>query len=58
MENYFGLIEMLFSASAFLAFYVWQRRSLARDIAAREAREAQERSAQSAIADGTTRNSP
>ena len=42
MQNYYGLIEMGFTLSAFLLFYVWQMRELNRDIAAREKREAEE----------------
>ncbi|WP_377294817.1 hypothetical protein [Rhizobium sp. SG2393] len=29
-ENYFGLIEALFVFSLVLAFYIWQKRDLAR----------------------------
>lgn len=42
-ENYFGLIELVFVIVAFTGFMIWQRRSLARDIKAREEREARER---------------
>ncbi len=36
---YFGLVELIFVFGLALAFYVWQMRSLKRDIAAREERE-------------------
>jgi hypothetical protein len=39
MEQYFGIIEAVFVFGLALAFYFWQRRSLARAIAEREARE-------------------
>ncbi|MEN0000469.1 MAG: hypothetical protein AAF940_06250 [Pseudomonadota bacterium] len=42
-ENYFGLIELVFVIVTFTGFMIWQRRSLARDIKAREEREARER---------------
>ena len=40
--QYFGIIEVIFGAVGFAIFYVWQMRSLRRDIAARKAREAEE----------------
>jgi hypothetical protein len=42
IQHYFGIIEAVFVFGLALAFYVWQRRSLARDIAKREAREREE----------------
>ena len=43
MERYYGLIEVLFSFGAFLAFYIWQMRALKKSVAEREAREAKEK---------------
>lgn len=37
--GWYGLIEIGFTIVGLAAFYIWQRRSLARDIAEREARE-------------------
>ena len=42
MERYYGLIEVLFTFGAFLAFYIWQMRALKKSVAEREAREARE----------------
>lgn len=41
-QNYFGLIEATFVFGLAIAFYIWQMRSLKRDVAARKAREARE----------------
>ncbi|WP_155142476.1 hypothetical protein [Roseibium sp. RKSG952] len=38
-----ALLEILLGFGGFLIFYIWQRRSLARDIRAREERERLER---------------
>lgn len=43
-EGYYGLIEVLFVFALAIAFYIWQSRSLARDIAARKDRERDEAS--------------
>lgn len=45
IENYFGMIEAIFVFGLAIAFYVWQRRSLNRDIAERLAREKAEQEA-------------
>ena len=37
--NGYGWIEIVLSGFGMLAFYIWQKRSLSRDIADREARE-------------------
>ncbi|MEN0086925.1 MAG: hypothetical protein AAF737_00645 [Pseudomonadota bacterium] len=37
--GYLGLIEIAFTIVGLGAFYIWQKRSLVRDIADREARE-------------------
>jgi hypothetical protein len=42
LQHYFGIIEAVFVFGLALAFYVWQRRSLSRDIAKREAKEREE----------------
>jgi hypothetical protein len=39
LENFFGLIEATFVAACAIGFYIWQMRSLNRDIAKRKARE-------------------
>ncbi|WP_306120410.1 MULTISPECIES: hypothetical protein [unclassified Roseitalea] len=39
--EYVGIIEVIFGAVAFAIFYVWQMRSLNRDVKARKAREAE-----------------
>lgn len=49
--QYFGLIEAVFVFGLALAFYVWQMRSLKRDVRAREAREAAARRATEAARD-------
>lgn len=41
MQRY-GIIEVVLGAVGFAAFYIWQMRSLKRDVAEREAREATE----------------
>ncbi|MEL6436849.1 MAG: hypothetical protein AAFP99_08630 [Pseudomonadota bacterium] len=41
-ENYFGLIELIFAVLVYGGFIIWQRHSLAKDIKAREEREARE----------------
>ena len=38
-SKYFGLIEVVATAVIFGAWFIWDRRNLKRDIAAREARE-------------------
>lgn len=38
-SKYFGLIEVVATAVIFGAWYLWDRRNLRRDIAAREERE-------------------
>ena len=43
MMQYAGLIEIILSFGAFIAFIIWQMRTLKRDIRAREQREARER---------------
>lgn len=43
LEKYFGLIEAGFVFSLALGFYLWQRHTLKRDIAARLEREAREK---------------
>ena len=45
IEKYFGIIEGVFVFGLAITFYIWQRRSLNRDIAARLAREKAEREA-------------
>ncbi len=42
MERYFGIIEAAFVFGLAIAFYVWQKRSLAKAIAEREAKEREE----------------
>jgi hypothetical protein len=42
LQQYFGIIEAIFVFGLAIAFYVWQKRSLARDIAKREAKEREE----------------
>ena len=42
MMQYAGLIEIVLSFGAFVAFIIWQMRTLKRDIRAREQREARE----------------
>ncbi len=42
MQNYYGLVELLFTFGGVTAFVVWQMRQLNRDIKAREEREARE----------------
>lgn len=42
MQNYYGLIELVFVFGGVTAFVVWQMRQLNRDIKAREEREARE----------------
>ncbi|MBC7283854.1 hypothetical protein [Hoeflea sp.] len=46
IANYYGLIEIAITVGAFMLFIIWQIRTLKRDIRAREAREARERSTQ------------
>lgn len=45
LEKYFGLIEAAFVFSVVIGFYLWQRHTLNRDIAARLERERLEREA-------------
>jgi len=40
--QHFGIIELALTAAGALAFYIWQMRSLNRDVAARKAREAEQ----------------
>lgn len=40
--EFFGVIEVILGAIGFLIFYIWQMRSLNRDVAARKARETAE----------------
>ena len=40
--RHYGIIEIVLGAVGFAIFYVWQMRSLKRDVAAREARQAAE----------------
>lgn len=42
IEQWFGLIEAVFVFGLAITFYLWQSRSLKRDIAAREERERRE----------------
>ncbi len=46
-SNWFGLVEGLLIVALAVAFYVWQMKTLNRDIRAREDREARERAARS-----------
>jgi membrane protein required for beta-lactamase induction len=41
-SNYFGLIEGVLVVGLAIAFYIWQMRTLNRDVKAREEREARE----------------
>ena len=43
MANYYGLIEIALTFGGFVLFIIWLMRTLKRDIRAREAREAAER---------------
>lgn len=43
LDGYHGLVEIVFAFGLCVAFYIWQKRSLDRDIKARRAREAAER---------------
>ncbi len=43
--SYYGLIEVVLVFGLAIAFYVWQMKTLKRDVKAREEREARERSA-------------
>lgn len=40
--EYVGIIEVILGAIGFAIFYIWQMRTLKRDIAARKAREAEQ----------------
>jgi|GEM_PF-3054891 len=44
-SKWFGAVEGLLIVALAIAFYVWQMRTLNRDVKAREEREARERSA-------------
>lgn len=43
IAHYFGLIEAAFVFALAIAFFIWQWRSLGRDVAARKERERNER---------------
>lgn len=43
MSEYLGLIELMVTVVGFTLFYIWQMRSLKRDVAEREKREADQK---------------
>lgn len=47
MGGYYGLIEALFVFGLAIAFFIWQKISLSRDVRARKEREAREARGQS-----------
>lgn len=48
LHQYFGIFEAFFTMGGVVAFVIWQKRVLKRDIAARIAREKAEREAEEA----------